>query len=82
VKFHLLANDVSVIPSWGTQPTRLIDSRTAFKLTALRQDMDRFEQHTQRLLLSTPLHQIAWINIRGNSVTFTMLDRNKVAGRD
>ena len=59
----------------GTQRMRLIAPGVALKLTALADNLDRFEDHARRLLAHLDLNTIAWANFNIKQLTLTTLDR-------
>lgn len=59
----------------GTQRVRLIAPGVALKLTALNDDLNRFEHHARRLLTHFDLRAIAWVNFNMKQLTYTTLER-------
>ncbi|MEO8496159.1 MAG: GxxExxY protein, partial [Planctomycetota bacterium] len=59
----------------GRQTVRLVDSNTAFKLTALHRDLDAFESHTRRFLEHTRLERVLWVNMVLSEVSFTSIEK-------
>lgn len=60
----------------GRQTARLVDSATAFKLTALHRDLDTFETHIRRFLNHTRLENVLWINVTSGEVTFSTVSKD------
>lgn len=58
----------------GTQRFRLISPGIAFKLTGFERDLDRFEEHSRRLLKHVDLQAIAWANIGLKEIQFKILE--------
>ncbi len=70
--------DVEVISGGvvlGPQKLRLVESGTAFRVTALSGDLSRFEIHARRLLDHTNLKAIQWINVTLTEVLFKTIHR-------
>jgi len=59
----------------GRQMVRLVNPTTAFKLTALRRDLEAFESHTRRFLEHTRLEHVLWINVGSAEVTFAVISK-------
>ena len=60
-----------------TQRVHLLDSTTAFKLTALGKGLDSVEEHLRRFLRHTELDAIHWVNLHQHDVAFTTLTRTQ-----
>jgi GxxExxY protein len=59
--------------SIGRQKFRLVSATAAFKVTALRDNLDEFEVHARRLLAHTKLETIQWINVSRHELAFTSI---------
>lgn len=59
----------------GRQTARLINPKTAFKLTSLHRNLSAFETHAKRFLEHTGLDYLAWVNISLWEVTFVLVRR-------
>lgn len=59
-----------------TQRAHMLNSNTAFKLTAFREDHSAIEEHLQRFLRNTALEAIQWINMNGRTIEFVTLAKD------
>lgn len=59
--------------SLGHQRFRLAAPEVAFKLTALTECQEEFEDHTRRLLAHTSMKALLWVNLTVSEITFTTL---------
>lgn len=59
------------------QKVHLLNDETAFKLTAIGQDLETMESHIRRLLQHTTLRAVQWVNLYQYDVTFTTLLRQE-----
>lgn len=59
----------------GVQKLPLIAPDSAFRITALHRDVDKFEGHLRRFLQHTPLQTIQWVNVGRQIATFRTLVR-------
>ncbi len=57
----------------GHQRFRLAAPEVAFKLTALTERQEEFEDHTRRLLAHTRMQALLWVNLTVSEITFTTL---------
>lgn len=60
----------------GRQPSHLMNSHTAFKITAISNDVDQFEKRLLKFLSITSLQAIQWINFNRHNVCFKTLERD------
>jgi GxxExxY protein len=65
----------------GDQRMRLAAPGVAFKITALRDRLDEFENQASRFLRHTALTAIHWVNITQSTVSFTTLSQPMSHGR-
>jgi GxxExxY protein len=56
-----------------TQKVHLLSPETAFKITAVDEQLDNVEEHMRRFLNHTTLQAIHWVNLHRHDVTFTTL---------
>ena len=54
----------------GRQKVRLLDDRTAFAITVVRNSPEAYGEHLRRLLLHTELEAIQWVNMVNHDITF------------
>ncbi len=59
----------------GTQRFHVHSPRTAFRITAVTEDLDMLEGHLRRLLSLTELDAIQWINLNHADIQFKTLGR-------
>jgi GxxExxY protein len=59
----------------GNQRFHLVDSESAFTLTALKRDPEAYEEQVGRLLSRSPLKAIHWVNIEYETVTLRTVVR-------
>jgi GxxExxY protein len=58
------------------QRTHLLDLHTAFRITAVGDDLATLEDHLRRFLRHTPLVSMEWLNIHKHKVTFVTLSND------
>jgi GxxExxY protein len=58
----------------GTHRVHMAAPTVGFRLTALTQNLEHFENHARRLLAHLNLRALAWINITIHQLTFTTLE--------
>lgn len=59
----------------GSQRAHLLDSATAFRISAVTRDLRGYEVHLRRFLSHTTLTRVQWINFNRNTVEFRTIQR-------
>ena len=74
VKRIEVVNDSRVL---GTQRAHLLNSRTAFEISAVTRNACSYEQHLRRLISHTSLRAIQWINLNHHNITFETISQQE-----
>jgi GxxExxY protein len=59
----------------GTQKMCLLDSETAWHLSAIRRNLRSYETHIRRLIAHTSLTRVQWINLDHETITLNTLKK-------
>lgn len=59
----------------GTQSFNLLNPETAFRLSALHEDLSHYEQQLRALLCLSPLRSLQWVNLGRQDIRFMTLTR-------
>jgi len=54
----------------GEQKVPLLNSRIAFKISAITRDIDHYEKHLRRFLQHISLEALQWINFNHDKIIF------------
>ena len=57
----------------GTQKMCLLDSETAWHLSAVRRNLRSYETHIRRLIAHTSLTRVQWLNLNHETITLNTL---------
>lgn len=72
VKRIEIVNDSRIL---GTQRVHLLNSKIAFKISAVTKAMSFYEQNLQRFISHTTLKAIQWINFNHDKIVFTTISK-------